>query len=123
MRSSTIVFAVGLLAVPLSLMADPQGLSTGSSGFFLTAATPQEGSVNGHPLEPAPVPSIQTPGLSPADRVAAPGSRTLDAGPVNSTPFSATPTGTLSEGGAEASQRDRTLAPSDGGGVTPNLGK
>jgi hypothetical protein len=73
-------------------------------------------------LAPAPVPRVEPPGVSPADRVAGPGSP-VAAGPVNSTPFSATPSGMLSEGGEQTSQHDRTLAPTDGTGVTPNLGR
>ena len=65
------------------------------------------------------MPSIPEPGLSPADRVAGEGSRTLDAGPTNSTPFSSTPSGTLSSGGTQASNSDRVNAPADGSGVTP----
>ena len=122
MRSNTIVLAVGLLAAPLSLLAAP-GSATPQAGNILLAAAPLEGSVNGHPLEPAPTPTVGPPGVSPVDRVAGPGSHTLDAGPTNSTPFSDTPTGSLSEGGTEGSQRDRTLSPSDSSGVTPNLGR
>ena len=121
MRSSTIVLAVSLLAAPLSLLAAPQPASP--QGNMLLAAAPLEGSVNGHALEPAPLPTVGPAGVSPVDRVAGPGSHTLDAGPTNSTPFSDTPTGSLSEGGTEGSQRDRTLSPSDASGVTPNLGK
>ena len=70
------------------------------------------------------MPAVGPPGVAPVDRVAGPGSRTLGAGPVNSTPFSATPTGTLSGGsGGEASQADRTLAPGATVGTTPNLGR
>ena len=122
MRSNIIVLAVGLLAAPLSLLAAPDS-TTPPSGNVLLAAAPLEGSVNGHPLEPAPIPTVGPAGVSPVDRVAGPGSHTLDAGPTNSTPFSDTPTGSLSEGGTEGSQRDRTLSPSDTTGMTPNLGK
>lgn len=121
MHSRTIVLAVGMLAAPLSIFAGPTAPS-GASAIWSVAA-PLEDSVNGKALEPAPVPSIGPAGVAPVDRVAGAGSRTLGAGPVNSTPFSATPTGTLSEGGDQASQRDRTLAPSDASGVTPNLGR
>ena len=125
MHSRTIVLAVGLLAAPLSMLTVPSASlsqSTGGSALW-AAAAPIQDSVNGRALEPAPVPSIGPVGLSPADRVAGPGSRALEAGPLNSTPFSSTPSGTLSEGGDQASQSDRTLAPSDSSGVTPNLGR
>ena len=121
MRSNTIVLAIGLLAAPLSLLAAPDPAPTPAN--LLLAAAPLEGSVNGHALEPAPLPTVGPAGISPVDRVAGPGSHALDAGPTNSTPFSATPSGTLSEGGSQGSQRDRTEAPSDTTGVTPNLGK
>jgi hypothetical protein len=121
MRSNTIVLLAGLLAAPLALLAAPD--STPPLANVLLADQPLESSINGHPLAPAPVPSVGPAGISPVDRVAGPGSHALDAGPTNSTPFSATPSGTLSEGGAAGSQRDRTEAPSDTTGVTPNLGK
>ena len=122
MHSRTIVLAIGLLAAPLSLLAAPGVPSSGASGFWLTAATTED-TVNGHQLSPAPVPDALPPGVAPVDRVAEPGSHTLSAGPTNSTPFSDTPTGTLSGGGDQASQRDRSLAATDGTGVTPNLGR
>jgi hypothetical protein len=121
MRSNIIVLVVGLLAAPLSLLATPG--PTPEPTNVLLAADTLEGSVNGHALEPAPLPTVGPAGVSPVDRVAGPGSHALDAGPTNSTPFSATPSGTLSEGGSQVSQRDRTEAPSDATGVTPNLGK
>ena len=121
MHSRTIVLAVGLLAAPLSMLANPGG-APGAEPIW-PAAAPLQDTVNGRPLESAPVPSVETPGLAPVDRVAGSGGRTLDAGPVNSTPFSAAPSGTLSEGGDQISQRDRTVAPAGGAGVTPNLGR
>ena len=122
MHSRTIVLAVGLLAAPLSLLVAPQAASTGASNMLLIAASPED-TVNGHVLTPAPISGLPTPGVPAEDRVAQPG-HTLDAGPINSTPFSDSPTGTLSEGGDQASQRDRTLAPADSdSGAVPNLGK
>ena len=79
--------------------------------------------MDGRVLQPAPVPSIDPPGVAPVDRVAGAGSRTLDAGPVNSTPFSATPTGTLSSGADQPSVRDRVRSPADATESTPNLGR
>ena len=122
MRSNTIVLAVGLLATPLSLLAASSPGAPAPANIWTAAAVPFESSINGHARHPAPRPPVGPPGVAPVDRVAGPGSRTLDAGPVNSTPFSDTPTGTLSGGGTQESVRDRTVAPA-GSSVTPNLGK
>jgi hypothetical protein len=123
MRPTSIVLAVGLLAAPLSLLNAPE--SPAATTDFLpiadTAVTQTE--VNGHLLVPAPVPAIGPATLSRTDTLAGPGTHSMDAGPINSTPFSDTPSGTLSNGGAQISQADRSLAPADGSGVTPNLGK
>ncbi len=121
MHSRLIALAVGLLAVPLALAATP-GTASSQASLFPVAALPED-SVNGHLLTPAPMPSELPPGVPAVDRVAEPGSHTLSAGPTNSTPFSDTPTGTLSEGGDQGSQRDRTMSPADTSGETPNLGK
>ncbi len=118
MHSRAIVVAIGLLAAPLSFLDTPKAATP-----VWLAADPVESSVNGHRLESAPVPTVGPPGISPVDRVAGAGSRTLDAGPVNSTPFSATPSGTLSSGGDQESVRDRVQSPADTSGVTPNLGR
>ena len=121
MHASTLVLAVGLLASPLALLGSPEN-AVEAEAFPMLVAGPADNTVNGHVLTDAPVPSIPEPGLSPADRVAGEGSRTLDAGPTNSTPFSSTPSGTLSSGGTQASNSDRVNAPADSSGVTPNLG-
>ena len=111
-----------MLAAPLALLGSPD-TGAAAAGFPTLVAGQTNDTVNGHVLTDAPVPSVGPRGLSPTDRVAGEGSRTLDAGPVNSTPFSSTPSGTLSSGGSQASNSDRVNAPSDGSGVTPNLGK
>ncbi len=121
MHSRTIVLIIGVLAAPLSLQVAPQTSASGTGNLWLTAGT--EDSVNGHVLTPAPVSNLDPDGVSAVDRAAQPGSHTLDAGPTNSTPFSSTPSGTLSEGGDQGSQRDRSLSPADQSGVTPNLGR
>ena len=87
MHSRTIILAIGLLAAPLSLLAAPETAPTGAGGFWLAAAAGEE-TVNGRVLTEAPVPNIGPGGVAPVDRVAGAGSRTLDAGPANSTPFS-----------------------------------
>ena len=122
MRSSTIVLAVGLLTSPLALLASPDSTAS-AAGISLVADPPLSSeTVNGHPLLPAPTVTPDD-GVAPVDRVAGSGSRTLDAGPVNSTPFSNTPSGTLSSGGTQISNADRVESPSGGAGVTPNLGR
>ena len=122
MHSRTIVLAVGLLAAPLSLLAAPDQSPATTADLWQVAA-PADATINGHALEPAPIPTVGPAGVSPVDRVAGAGSHTLDAGPVNSTPFSDTPSGTLSSGGDQVSERDRALSPADTTGVTPNLGR
>ena len=122
MRSSTIVLAIGLLASPLALLASPDSMASADSFTQLVGAQSSD-TVNGRVLTDAPVPSIGPTGVTPSDRVAGEGSRTLDAGPTNSTPFSSTPSGTLSSGGSQTSNTDRVNAPSDASGVTPNLGR
>ncbi len=122
MRSSTIVLAIGLLAAPLALIVSPDNEASAAGSQVFAAAQSQD-TINGHVLTDAPVSSIPPQGVAPVDRVAGEGSRTLDAGPINSTPFSSTPTGTLSSGGTQVSNADRVNAPADASGVTPNLGK
>ncbi len=122
MRSSTLVLAVGLFTSPMAFLVTPD-TGAGATGFPTLAAAQTDETVNGHVLTDAPVPNIAPPGLPPVDRVAGEGSRTLDAGPTNSTPFSSTPSGTLSSGGTQVSNADRVNAPADGTGVTPNLGR
>ena len=84
---------------------------------------PTETAVNGRPLTDAPLSSLGPEGRPPVDRAARPGTASSDAGPVNGTPFSATPSGTLSEGGSQTDQHDRSLAPANADGVVPNLGR
>lgn len=122
MRSSTLVLAIGLLASPLALLASPDNTAV-AAGFPTLAAAQGSETINGHVLTDAPVPSVGPAGVAPVDRVGGEGSRTLDAGPTNSTPFSSTPTGSLSSGGTQVSNADRVNSPADGAGVTPNLGK
>ena len=121
MRSTTLVLAVGLLASPLALLASPDNTAEAAGSPQLAAAQTGD-TVNGHVLTDAPVPTVGPAGVSPVDRVAGEGGRTLDAGPANSTPFSNAPTGTLSSGGSQTSNTDRVNAPSDGSGVTPTSG-
>lgn len=70
----------------------------------------------------APVPGIPPAGQSPADRVAPAGAAAEDAGPVNSTPFSAAPTATISDGGRTGSINERVRQPTDTA-IVPNLRK
>ena len=119
MRSHTIILAVGLLAAPLSL----GGLSESDAAGAPPADQGVSNTINGRALLPAPVPSELEAGVSPVDRMAQPGSHSLNAGPINGTPFSDTPTGTLSDGGTQIDRGDRTFTPADSPGATPNLGR
>ena len=121
MRSSTIVLAVGLFATPLAMLASPDNTASAAAPSFPLATSTD--TVNGHVLTDAPVPNSPPAGLPAVDRVAGEGSRTLDAGPTNSTPFSGSPSGTLSSGGTQVSSADRVNAPADDSGVVPNLGR
>ncbi len=123
MRSSTIVLAVGLLAAPLALLASPDSTAVAAGFPQLIAQNDVSNTVNGRPLVDAPVPSIPPAGLPPVDRVAGEGGRALAAGPTNSTPFSNTPSGMLSDGGTQVANADRVYAPANDSGVTPNLSK
>ncbi len=122
MRSSSIALLVGLFAAPLALLTSP-GSGTAPAGLMQTASAQPLGgvpnTVNGRPLEPAPVPGIGPAGVSPADRVAGAGGRSTDAGPQNGTPFSSTPSGTLPSGNSETHSAD--AADTDGG--SPNLSR
>ena len=122
MRSSIIVFSVSLLVTPLALLASPDNIAS-ATGFAQLVGAQSGDTVNGRILTDAPVPTVGPAGISPANRVAGEGSRTLDAGPTNSTPFSSSPSGTLSSGGTQIGNSDRVNAPASGSGVTPNLGK
>ena len=121
MRSHSIVLAVSLLAFPLSLLGLPD------SGASAAGAPPPDqkvsNTINGHVLLPAPVPNGLEDGVSPVDRVAEPGTHSFDAGPINGTPFSDTPSGTLSDGGTQIDRGDRTFTPADAPDATPNLGR
>jgi hypothetical protein len=120
-----VAFAVAVVAAPLSLVSPASGPFAGPS---LTATPVDDGgiiekSIDGRPTVDAPLSNLPVEGLPPVDRVAGPGSHALASGPINGTPFSSTPTGTLSEGGTQIAQSDRTLAPADADGVVPNLGR
>ena len=126
MHSRLVAVAVAVVAAPLSLV------SPASSPFAGPSLTPTlandeigviEKTIGGRPTVDAPLSNLPDQGIAPVDRGAQPGSRALDAGPINGTPFSSTPTGTLSDGGTQIARSDRTLAPADGDGVVPNLGR
>ncbi len=97
---------------------------TSTDGFARAwSRTRPQDTVNGRPVVDAPVPRSDPAGVAPVDRVAGEGSRTLDAGPVNSTPFSNAPSGTLSAAAPRPANADRVDSPAERSGVTPNLGK
>lgn len=75
----------------------------------------------GPALSPAPVPNIVPEQVAPADRAGGPGLRSSNAGPTDSTPFSAAPTGTL-RSGDQVDRHTRDDGPS-AGETTPNLGR
>ena len=120
MRTITLIAGIGFLACPLALLSSQQ--KTAAAPLLQPAADQTETTLNGRPLNDAPVPSVEPPGLPPQDRVAQPSSP-IAAGPVNATPFSGTPSITLSEGGTQTAEKDRVLTPADTTGVIPNLGK
>ena len=122
MQSSTIVLTIGLLTAPVALLANPQvgpmtnGLEELAQNTIPRTATAPDQSINGRPLEPAPVPG-PPPGVPPVERAAGPGSRDLVAGPVNSTPFSAGPESNM-QAGSPATPNGRP-----GDVATPALGR
>ncbi len=120
MRSSTILLSVGLLATPLALLANPQA-GAGTDGLMQlaqnTATSVPQQTINGRPLVDAPTAGPPF-GFPPEYRVADPGSRSLNAGPINSTPFSAGPLANSAAG----SPGTPNGVPGDAF-VTPNLGK
>ena len=122
MHSSNLTFVIALLASPLALL--PLA-SHSAAGQPLLAADQTVGSstLGGRPLVDAPLSTLGPARLPPVDRAAQPGTHSDSAGPVNGTPFSATPSGTLSEGGTQPDQHDRSFAASNDTGVVPNLGK
>ncbi len=122
MHPSNLVLAISLLAVPVSLMTNPPGSQGAAADQFNPSAVMRVQALNRYqPFTPAPVSPLSGSGqLPPSERAAGPGSHSFDAGPVNGTPFSDTPSGTLSDGGAQVSRGDRTYTE---GNVTPNLGK
>ena len=116
MHARTIIAAIGLLAAPLSLFAAP-GATVLQPGAILPAAAPAESSVNGHKLEPAPMPTVGPAGVAPVDRAGGLNSPTAGAGPVESTPFSAAPQGMFSSGS------EQVRSPTDATGVPRTLGR
>lgn len=123
MHPSNIAFAVALVASPLALMTPAHSPTRSEALTFVAdpAATPS--AVHGRPLVDAPLSDLEPDNLSVVDRAAQPGIHSDDAGPVNGTPFSAAGSGTISEGGAQEDQHDRSFAASDNTGVVPNLGR
>ena len=115
MQALKIAFAVTVAAAPLALLPTCPSLAAGQPA--------PAASVGGRPLVDAPLSALGPTALPPVDRAAQPGTHSDSAGPVNGTPFSSTPSGTLSEGGTQPDQHDRSFAASNNSGVVPNLGK
>ena len=123
MHPSNIAFAIALVASPLALMT-PVASPARSPALTLVADSPAApATLNGRALVDAPVPNIEPHHLSIVDRAAQPGIHSDDAGPINGTPFSAAGSGTISEGGSQSDQHDRSFAAADNSGVVPNLGR
>ena len=118
MQSSILVLITGLLTAPLALIGPPgnaPGQTKLAQSVQYSTGAPEQ-TIHGRPLTDAPVPD-SLPGVAPADRAGGMGSRSLEAGPVNATPFSAAPT-SAEQAGSQAYSNG--LSRDDG---TPNLGK
>ena len=74
---------------------------------------------DGRNWEPAPTGGPLSDGVAPADRAGGRGGRDMSAGPANSTPFSAAPTG-LSGSQTSPATRD---APGSDDAATPSLSR
>ena len=114
------------IALALLLLTGPLSVGDVGSRFpaaLVQVARAQPNSVNGRRLEDAPISRLPPDGVSPSDRVAGPGGLTLDAGPSNGTPFSSTPSGTLSGGGTPEADSDTVRESPDSGRATPNLSR
>lgn len=116
MRSNPLALAVALLAVGQASRPGPATAAGWAAQLAQYSTGAPDQTINGRPLQDAPVPPPAA-GVAPVDRVAGPGSRSLSAGPVNATPFSAAP----QSGQASGSPASPNGEP--GGDVTPNLGK
>lgn len=85
------------------------------------AFAPSASAQDGKRWEPAPVPGDGVPTVAPADRAGGSGTRALNAGPNNATPFSGPPSGTLSGGGQTSPTMRETPGSIESG--TPNLSR
>ncbi len=109
----TIAFAAVILVGPLALHG-------GAALAQNATVTPVE-MLNGRPVTDAPVSSIGPETMSRSERLSGSELRSSDAGPVDGTPFSAAPSGSLGGEGGDVGGR---LGNSDSRyGGTPNLGK
>lgn len=70
---------------------------------------------------PAPVPRLAAPTVAPAERAGGPGMQATNTGPTDSTPFSASPSGTLV--GSDRIGQDTKNETPGGTPTTPNLSK
>ncbi len=109
---AAILLATIILAAPLA----PHGAALAQTATVAPVET-----LNGRPLTDAPVSSIGPDRMSRTERLAGPELRSYDAGPIDGTPFSAGPSGSLGGGGGEVGGRLGNAESRDGG--TPNLGK
>ena len=123
MHPSNIAFAIAIVASPLALMTPANSPARSPALTFVAEPAAKPTTVNGHPLVDAPLSKLEPDNLPVVDRAAQPGLHSDEAGPANGTPFSAAGSGTLSEGGTQPDQHDRSFAAADHSGVVPNLGR
>ncbi len=74
------------------------------------------------PYTPAPVPNAPAATVAPSERAGGPGMQSSNAGPTDSTPFSASPSQTLVGGNGRIGQDTKNETPG-GALTTPNLNK
>lgn len=124
-RSNMVATAVSLLAMPLAGFSGQEAQAPGArpATVLLAQNSPAQTSgnfrntINGRPLENAPVSTLRTPGVSSADRAGTSLSSSSGSGPVDSTPFSGTPDRLNRAGG----QVDRVDPSAGNAPATPNL--
>ncbi len=114
-----IALAVALVAAPLAWLR-PSAEWVRVPMILAADAPAPPSNVNGKPLTNAPLSRLGPPGGSPASEPAVSGFHSDQAGPLDSTPFSAAGSGTLSNDGTDA---DRSFTSTDKTGAVPNLGR
>lgn len=116
----TLVIAGVPVAIGRSVPTQAQPLSHKDAASLQTAqggAFPN--TINGRPLEDAPVPGIRDSRVAPVDRAGTETSASQASGPVGSTPFSGTPESERATAGSQL----RTEPNASGSNVTPRVTK